>query len=412
MRRSACLPAAAARRIALAAQGFLDRRPTGRVDARHIKRVVGRVGYLQLDALNVLCRMHYATLFGRLGPYPRSLLDRLAWGDGRQRALFEYWGNAATLLPVSMHPLFRWRMKRAAEEEWSGSARVAQLPAGYLDEVLAVVADRGPITAGEFGTEGRRPGGGGMFNWSHAKVALEWLLYAGRVSIAARPHFTRMYDLTERVLPPEVLAMPTPARDDAQRELIRLAARALGVATEADLRNYWYFPQTEAKPLVADLVEAGELLPVRVEGWRRLAYLWHEARIPRRVHVRSLLSPFDPVLGGQLRCPRLFQFDHQIEFYKPQDSRVYGYFVLPFLLGDRPVGRVDLKADRAGSALLVQAAHAEPGVDHREVAAELAIELRQLASWLGLERIVGTVRGNLAADLTRACRRSPPPSDP
>ncbi|MEQ7007494.1 crosslink repair DNA glycosylase YcaQ family protein [Actinopolymorpha sp. B17G11] len=399
MRTSTPLSAAAARRIALAAQGFLDPRPAGRVDARHIQRVVNRVGYLQLDALNVLCRMHYATLFGRLGPYPRRLLDRLAWGDGRQRALFEYWGNAATLLPVSMHPLFRWRMKRAAEQEWSGSARIAQLPAGYVREVLAVVAERGPISAGEIGTEGRRPGGGGMFNWSHAKVALEWLFITGQVSIAARPHFTRMYDLTERVLPPEVLAMPTPTEEDAQRELIRLAARALGVATAADLRNHWFLPASESKVLVASLVEAGELLPVRVEGWRGPAYVWHQARIPRRVHVRTLLSPFDPVFGGQLRCPRLFQFDHHIEFYKPKEKRVYGYFVLPFLLGDRPVGRVDLRADRTGSALVVQAAHAEPGVDEAEVAAELAVELRHMADWLGLDRIVVTGRGSLGSAL-------------
>jgi uncharacterized protein len=402
MRTVTSLSAAAARRVVLAAQGFLDPRPTGGVDARHIKRVVGRVGYLQLDALNVVCRMHHATLFGRLGPYPQQLLDRLAWGRTRDRTFFEYWGNAATLLPVSMQPLFRWRMRRAAEKEGPGSARLAQLPPGYLDELLATVDARGPISAGEIGSDGRRPGGG-MFNWSNPKFALEWLFCSGHLSVAARPNFTRMYDLTERVLPPDVLAMPTPATDDAQRELLRRAARALGVATDADLRNYWYVPQSEAKPLVADLVEAGELLPVRVEGWRRPAYLWHQARIPRRVHVRALLSPFDPVLGGQQRCPRLFRFDHHIEFYKPKEERVYGYFVHPFLLGDRPVGRVDLKADRKESALLVQAAHAEPGVDQREVAAELSVELNRLADWLGLDRIVVTGRGNLGTDLARSC---------
>ena len=390
--------AAAARRIALAAQGFADPRPAGRVDARHIRRVIGRMGFLQVDALTVLCRVHYATLFGRLGPYPRELLDRLAW-EGRPPMLFEYWGNAATLLPLSLHPLLRWRMAHTAEELWPGGGRVGALPPGFLDEVLAQVAERGPISAGDLTPESQRRQG--MFNWSDTKLALEWLFRTGRVSIAARPTFARHYDLTERVLPPDVLAAPTPTKDDAQRELLRLAARALGVFTEPDLRHYWYLRPHESRPLVADLVDSGELVPARVEGWRGPAYVWHQARVPPRVHARALLSPFDQVIGGGSRGRRVFDFDHYIEWYVPKHKRVYGYVVLPFLLGDRPVARVDLKSDRKESALLVQAAHAEADVDHREVSAKLAIELRQLADWLGLERIVLSERGNLASSLAR-----------
>jgi uncharacterized protein len=389
---------ATARRIALAAQGFTDPRPSGRVDVRHLRRVMGRISLLQLDALNVLCRMHYATMFARLGPYPRALLDRLAWG-GPRRELFEYWGNAATLLPLRLHPFLRWRMERAAGEEWRGAA-VARLPAGYVDEVLAIVAERGPLSAGEISSD--RPPGGGMFNWGPAKIALEWLFATGRVSVAARPNFTRKYDLTERVLPADVLAAPTPSSADAQRELIRVAARAVGVATEADLRNFWYIPRSESAALVADLRDAGELVPVRVEGWRSQAYVWHQAKVPRRVHARALLSPFDTLTGGRERGPRLFGgFDHRVEFYVPAHKRVYGYFVLPFVLGDRPVGRVDLKADRTASALLVQAAHAETGVDRGEVARELAVELRSLAGWLDLDDIVVREAGNLAPALAR-----------
>ncbi len=396
--------AAEARRIVLAAQGFTDPRPTGKVDARHIRRVMGRMAFLQLDALTVLCRVHYATLFGRLGPYPRDLLDRLAW-QRRPPMLFEYWGNAATLLPLSLHPLLRWRMARTPEEVWPGGGRVGALPSGYLDEVLAQVAERGPISAGEL-TPDKLRRRGGMFNWSDTKVALEWLFSTGRLSIAARPNFTRRYDLTERVLRPETLALPTPTKDDAQRELLRLAARALGVFTEPDLRHYWNLRPHESGPLIADLIESGELLPAQVEGWRASAYVWHQARLPRHVHARALLSPFDKVVGNGSRSSRLFDFDHFIEWYVPKHKRVYGYVVLPFLLGDRLVARVDLKSDHKASALLVQASHAEPNVNHREVSTELAVELRQMADWLGLERIIVNQRGDLSTTLARI---SPPP---
>jgi uncharacterized protein len=394
------ISAAAARRIVLAAQGFTDPRPAGKVDARHIRRVMARIGFLQLDALTVLCRVHYATLYGRLGPYPRELLDRLAW-QARPRTLFEYWGNAATLLPLSLHPLLRWRMARTADELWSRGGRVGALPAGFLSDVLAEVAARGPVSAGELTPNSQRRRGG-MFNWSDTKVALEWLFYTGRLTIAARPSFTRLYDLTERVLPAEVLAMPTPAKDDAQRELLRLAARSLGVFTEPDLRHYWNLRPNECRPLIADLVESGELVPARVEGWRTPSYIWHRARIPRHVHLHTLLSPFDQLIGGRSRGMRVFGFDFHIEWYVPKKKRVYGYFVLPFLLGDRPVARVDLKSDRKESALVVHAAHAEAGVDHREVSGQLAIELRRMADWLELERIAVTPRGDLGPSLARA----------
>lgn len=271
---------------------------------------------------------------------------------------------------------------------------------GFVDRVLRLVDKYGPVSAGEITpAEQRRPSG--WFNWSDTKLALEWLFYTGRVTIASRRNFTRIYDLTERVLPADVLALPTPSDDEAQRELIRVSVRALGVATEGDIHKYWYLWPSDLRARIAELVETGELLPATVEGWRQPGYLWHQARRPRKIAVRSLLSPFDTLIFDRSRGNRIFNFDHYIEFYRPKERRVYGYFVLPFLLGDRLVGRVDLKAERKSSTLLVRAAHAQPGVDRAEVATELATELRIIADWLQLERIDVVNRGDLARPLVR-----------
>lgn len=393
------LSRAEARRVALAAQGFADARPTGAVDARHVRRVLDRVGLFQIDSVNVLVRSHYLPLHARLGSYPTALLDRLAYD--KRRSLFEYWGHEASLLPLASQPLMRWRMERA----WRGVgpygalARFGVEKADYVRRVLAEVTDRGAIGAGEL-SDGSR-GEGGWWGWSDGKRALEFLFWAGRVTTAARRNFERLYDLPERVLPADLLAAAAPSEADAQRQLMRLAARALGVATERDLRDYFRLPVADARPRLAELVEAGELLPVGVEGWDRPAYLDRDARFPRRIAAAALLSPFDSLIWERDRTQRLFDFHYRIALYTPAAQRTHGYYVLPFLLGDRLVARVDLKADRAAGRLLVQASHAEAGIDPGTVAEPLHRELSALARWLGLPEMAIAARGDLAPALKR-----------
>ncbi|QQS14604.1 MAG: YcaQ family DNA glycosylase [Rhodospirillales bacterium] len=394
------LSAAAARRIALAAQGFAAPRPDVVIGAGHLRRMIERLGLLQIDSVNVLTRAHYLPLFSRLGRYDPALLDRMAY-DGHRRKLFEFWGHEASLLPGTTQPLMRWRMARAAAAD--GSDGKAQLTAfrrergAFIDSVRAQIADRGPLAASEL-TDGGR-GGGAWWGWSDGKRALEWLFFAGEITTATRRGaFERVYDLTERALPPSVLAMPTPSVEDAQRQLLRLSAAALGVATETDLRDYFRLGVADTRARLRELVEAGELLPACVEGWSHPAYLHPAARRPRRVDARALLVPFDPLIWERDRTERIFGFRYRIEIYTPAPKRQYGYYVLPFLLGDRLVARVDLKADRAASRLLVRAAHLEDGVAAGEVAGPLRDELDLMAAWLGL----GGVSVSRAGPLGRA----------
>ena len=414
-----------ARRIALTAQGFADPRPAGRVDVRHIRRVLDRVGVLQVDSVNVLCRSHYLPLFARLGPYSRTTLDRMCWGDDRE--LFEFfWGHKASLIPLSSYPLLRWRMRPAERQVWdasldpelaapwsvvTGMRRLSSERPGLVDEVLATVTERGPITAGEANPDGRRrkptdpdpdPGTGRMWNWQDAKIAIEYLFSTGQVTIAGRRNFERLYDLTERVLPTGVL--PELGADEARRELVRISARALGVATARELcgvsggTGYFPLPTATAKQVIGELVDAGELVPVRVEGVSQQSYLWSDAD-DRPVHARALLSPFDSLIWNRDRTHRLFDFFYRISIYTPAAQRVHGYYVLPFLLGDRLVARVDLKADRQNSALLVPTVTAEPGVPDTEIAEPLAAELNLMAHWLELDQVLITAQGDLARAL-------------
>ena len=383
------LSAAAARRIALAAQGFGTSRPDGTTSAGHVKRTIDRLGLLQIDSVNVLARAHYLPLFSRLGNYDADHLDRAAWGPKRQRRLFEFWAHEASLLPLSSHPLFRWRMQRAAANDGDGKGKLHSFrreKAAYIDEVRRELADHGPLAASELSNGGERRGP--WWGWNDGKLALEWLFFAGEVTTATRRGtFERVYDLTERVLPPEVLDLPTPAAEEAQRELLRLSARALGIATETDLRDYFRLGVADTKARLAELVEAGDLLPIEVEGWSKPAYLDPTTRQPRRIEARALLAPFDPLIWERARTHRLFDFFYRIEIYTPLAKRKHGYYVLPFLLDDRLVARVDLKADRANSRLLVHAAHLEPGVEARQVADPLRQELRLMADWLALEEV-------------------------
>jgi uncharacterized protein YcaQ len=405
-----------ARATALAAQGFAKQRPGGRVDSRHLRRVLGDVGLLQLDSVNVLSRAHYLPHFSRLGPYPREALDRLAFHRGgahagrrpAKRQLFEYWAHEASLLPVELEPLLRWRMARVDDLAWKSVARIGREQPRLVEWVLDQVRDRGPLRASELGLP-RRAKRGEMWSWSQEKTALEHLFFAGQISAAGRLNFERLYDLPERVLPRAVLETPTPPEDAAQRQLILLAAQRLGVATEADLGDYFRLPRADSKARVAELAEAGDLLPARVEDWAKPAFVPAGLR-PRRtpIEARALLSPFDSLIWARERTERLFDFHYRIEIYTPAAKRRHGYYVLPFLLGDRLVGRVDLKSDRAASALLVRGAFAEPAADPAAVAEALAAELRSMASWLGLERVVVERKGDLARPLSRALRGTTP----
>ena len=390
------LSAAEARRVALAAQGFAVPRPAD-PDGRALRRVMRHVGLVQIDSVNVLARGHHLTLFARLGPYQLDLVNRAAWYAPRR--LFEYWGHEASLLPVTTQPLLRWRMQGAHDEAWGGMKRVARERPELVDEVLATVAELGPMPASAF-EDGLPRRSEPWWDWSDAKRAFEFLFWSGLITSARRRNFERLYDLTERVLPRAVIAAPTPDPADAQRDLVRIAARSLGIATERDLRDYFRLPLADARGRVAELVETGELLPVAVEAWGTQAYLWHETSVPRSVDARSLIGPFDSLIWERSRVERLFGFRYRIEIYVPKPKRVHGYYVLPFLLGDRLVARVDLKADRATVELRVQAAHAEPEAPP-ETAAALAEELRAMAGWLGLERVNVGNRGDLAAALRR-----------
>lgn len=395
--------AAAARRIALAAQGFGERRGAlPALDRRHLKRFLSRNGLLQIDSVNVLVRAHYMPVFSRMGAYPLGLIDDNA--RGKKRVMFEYWAHEASLLPVELQPLMRWRMERAerGERVYSGLARFAAERAGFVEQVLREIDRRGALAASDF--EGGK-GQGSWWGWSEAKHALEWLFWTGRITTAERrASFERVYDLTERVLPAAILSMPTPSANEAQRELLRISARALGVATAADLRDYFRLPAEDMKARIAELVEAGDIVPVRVEGWSQQAYLDPAARRPRRIEARALLSPFDPLVWERSRAERLFGFHYRIEIYTPAERRVHGYYVLPFLLGEGIAARVDLKADRQAGVLRVMAAHRELHAP-AHTAEALAEELALMAGWLGLERIEVAPAGDLAKDLAEAVAR-------
>ncbi len=391
------ISAATARRIGLAATGLADPRPDV-VDRGHLRRTVARLNLLQIDSVTVLARAHYLPLFSRLGPYPRTMLDDAAWGP--KPSLFEYWAHEASLLPLSLHPLLRWRMARADRLEgiYGELGRFAAERRPYIDAVLARLREEGAMAASAL--EGPR-GAGGWWGWSDAKRALEWLFWAGHVTTATRRGFERVYDLPDRVLPAALLATPTPEPADAHRALLLLGARALGVATASDLRDYFRLSPADANPRLAELVDMGELVPVAVEGWRQPAYVHRAARWPRRVEGCALLCPFDPAVWERTRTERLFDFRYRLEIYTPAHKRQHGYYVLPFLLGDRLVARVDLKSSRADATLQVLAAHAEPHAPP-ETAERLLGELRRMAQWLGLERVAITPAGDFGPTLAAA----------
>jgi uncharacterized protein YcaQ len=396
------LSKAEARRIALAAQGFGVPRRERPATLRDVQAVVNRLAQFQIDSVNVVTRAHFMPLYSRLGPYDATLLERAAHQPPRR--LFEYWGHAASLIDISLQPLLRFRMQPGFRDVWAGVERVAQQNADLIPFIRDEVAARGPISARDLEIAEQRDRSNWGWNWSRVKTVLEWLFYVGEVTSAYRnSQFERVYDLPERVIPNYLLAMPTPSPQDSVTGLIRRAARALGIAGESSLRDYFRTRRDMTRVAITTLVENGELIPVIVDGsgngpW----YLWHEARVPRQITARALLSPFDSMIFERARLERLFDFTYRIEIYVPRSKRVHGYYVYPFLLGEDFVARVDLKADRSRSVLRVNAAWIEPGYDTFDVATELTSELKIMAEWLRLGAVEILPQGDLAAALAAA----------
>ena len=394
---------AEARRIALSAQGFATRRPTGRVDRRHVRRVFDHIGLIQIDSVNVLVRSQELPLFARLGAHPRDLLPRLS----ADKELFEYWGHEASLIPIDLQPLLRWRMQRADEgHAWSRLVELKRDRPEFVAAVLAAVRADGPLVAGALDDGSTR--GGPWWGWKDHKVALEMLFWSGVVSARRRDgSFERVYDLTERMLPAEVLAQPTPTEREAQKELLRRSVGHLGIATARDATDYFRLRIGGARPLLDELVAEGALRSVHVDTWTDGAYLDPAAALPRRIDAVALLSPFDSLVWERQRTERLFNFRYRLEIYTPAHKRSYGYYVLPFLLGEHLVARVDLKADRQAGVLRVHGAFGEPGHATRLTADELADELGRLAEWLELDRVEVSdpERGDLAPLLARSSAR-------
>ena len=395
-----------ARRVALNAQGFGLARPGAGSKPRDVRQILKNLGAVQIDAVNVLARAHQVALYSRLGPYPVGLLDDHVY---RRRTAFEYWGHAASILPIELHPAMRWRMAEYGENKhWQAyKVRMEEERPGYLAAVEREVTEHGPLTFGELTDPARRDKTQTKYaassvlweRWSDGKSTLEGLFNAGVLAVAGRRGFERLYDLTERVIPPDILSLPTPEPADAQRSLVLRAAGALGVATAKDLADYFRMPAAATRARLRELVDGGNLLPARVEGWTESCFLVPGAK-SSAVDARALLSPFDSLLWERSRNERLFGFTHSFELYVKPEKRQYGYYVLPFLLGESLVGRVDLKADRERNTLLVLGAYSER--PSRTIPAELATELKDLARWLELGTIDVTDRGDLAPALRKA----------
>ncbi len=390
------LSAKEARRIALAAQGFGRPRPDN-PGKRHLLSTIEALGVVQIDSVNVVSRSHYLPFFSRLGPYDRALLEATAWG--RKPVLAEYWAHEASLTPLATHPLLRWRMEDAAlgVGVWKGVAAFLRSHGDFIDKALAAVAERGPLAASEL--ELGAKGEGGWWGWSEGKRAMECLFWTGRLTTATRrASFERVYGLPERVLPRAIHDAPTPSRAEACRELLKISARAMGVATERDLRDYFRLSLADARDGVAALVADGTLAKVAVKGWDQPAYLWPQARRPRSVKASALLSPFDNLIWFRERTERMFGVRVRLEIYTPAHKRTHGYYVLPFLQDEAITARVDLKADRKAGKLVVLAAHAEPDAND-ETATRLANELSRMARWLGLSGMEVRPAGDLAPKL-------------
>jgi uncharacterized protein len=394
---------AEARRIALAAQGFGDPRPTGKIDRRHIRKVFDRIGVLQVDSVNVLARSEELPIFARLGPHPRNLVREME-ADGE---LFEYWAHEASLLPISHEPLFRWKkeqVRAGTYKVWSGMAKMRTEKPEFLARVLQEVTDRGPIAASELSMRVGQVGDHWGWRWDDAKAGIETLFWGGELAGRRRPNFEREYEVPSQRFPAHILELPAPNSHDARLELLRIASRCLGIGSARELADYHRLNIPTTRPLIDELVDLGELVEVAVDGWSDKLFMNPAAKVPRRIEARALLSPFDSLIWERTRTEQLFGMRYRIEIYVPRPKRVHGYYVLPFLLGDELVARVDLKADRHAGQLLVQAAWGELGIDETHVAGELAEELAIMAGWLGLSEVVVKPKGDLNRALAKATK--------
>ncbi|QIG51618.1 winged helix-turn-helix domain-containing protein [Nordella sp. HKS 07] len=394
-----------ARRLALVAQGFGNPKREGIANWTRIDQAVRRMNLLQIDSVNVLVRSHYLPVFARAGHYSHDTLDQRTFGR-RKRRFFEYWAHEASFLPLELYPLLRWKMERALDNkgEHRFLEKFGREQKAYVDEVRDFVKANGPTAVSDLPDPGGRTGN--WWGWNKGKIALEYLFHTGEVTAATRRVFERLYDLPERVLPPETLNTPSVPEADAVRRLIDLSAQSLGVASEADLRDYFRLPVDAFKQALPSLVEDGTLLPVKVEGWTIKAFRHRDTGAPRKAGANTLLSPFDPLVWERSRAERLFGFRYRIEIYTPGPKRVYGYYVLPFLEGDQLTARFCLKADRQAGILRVNAAHGEDGFDAVRTAAAAAPELRRMAGWLGLADVEAAPHGSLAKALRQALKRS------
>ena len=384
------------RRVSVAAQGLAGPRPAGVPNLGHVRRAVRTMGVLQIDSVNVVERAHHLTLFSRLGPHDQELL----WRALEERQVFEYWARMASFSPIEDFPLFRHRMNRHAAGNWTRIQELNEKAPGYVESVLKQVAERGPLTAADLDEPG--PRGGPWWGWADGKVALEYLFAAGLVTVAYRRNFSRLYDVTERVIPPQYLDSVAPDRDEAQRSLVLTAAKALGVGTARDVVDYYRIPVAEGKQALSRLLADGSLIEVEVEGWANPAYMHVQSTIPRVTQARALINPFDPLMWNRDRIERIHDFHYRVEIYVPQPQRIHGYYVFPFLLGDDLVARVDLKADRQAGVLKVNGAFLEPPADAVHVSRELAVELGEMARWLGLREIAVGSNGDMARQLRKA----------
>jgi len=373
------LSIADARALALAAQGFDTARPKTKATQRHVDALISRLGVIQIDSVNVLVRSQELPLFSRLGNHNRNAIPKAT----EQQKIFEYWGHEAAHLPVEIHPLFRWKMEAARlgkAKHW-GLTSFYDDNKAFVKRMLKHVEKNGPTTSRELSTRTEKKGT--WWDWDEAKVALEYLFLTGQLMSRGRgTDFARIYDTPERVLTPKILNAPTPSEHDARKQLLVRSAIAQGVATASDLADYYRQKPTTVKPLITELVEEGELRVVAVDGWTEKAFVHRAAKLPKQMHATALLSPFDSLVWCRPRNERLFDFHYRIEIYTPKEKRKFGYYVLPFMMNGEMVGRVDLKADRANSKLLVHSVHTEKGVKRSTINDALNNELRTMASWL------------------------------
>jgi uncharacterized protein YcaQ len=378
------LSIADARRIALAAQGFDTARPQTKATQRHVDALISRLGVIQIDSVNVLVRSQELPLFARLGNHDRKAIPKAT----EQQKLFEYWGHEAAHLPVDLHPLFRWKMDAARTGKvthW-GLTSFYEENKAFVKRILKHVEKNGSTTSRELSTRTEKKGT--WWDWDEAKVALEYLFLTGELMSRGRgSDFARIYDTTERVLPQRIIDAPTPSEHEARKQLLVRSAVAQGVATASDLADYYRQKLATVKPLIAELVEEGELREVAVDGWTEKAFVYRNAKLPKQLHATALLSPFDSLVWCRPRNERLFDFHYRIEIYTPKEKRKFGYYVLPFMMNGEMVGRVDLKADRAKGILQAHSVHTEKGVKRSVINEALNAELAAMATWLGLEQV-------------------------